>query len=473
VTAAAKSGFCPPVPKPHEHPPGAWKLLGALRRNALEIWSVEDFELPVQVRQTIVDKRMLLNDPAGIRHVFLDNARNYQKNELQLRLLRPALGAGVMTSNGEDWRRQRRILAPLFSPQQTRAFTAAKVRVAEHAVAQLRQYPDGSIVDVSLTLGQLTLDMLEHTLFSQGLGPAASQFQHAITRYFDTLGRLDPFDLLGLPDFLPRLNHLRGRASIKLAGRLVDEILSIRRRLLASGAQAPKDILTLLLNAQDPDTGQLISEAELRDNVLTFIGAGHETTANALTWALYLLSQAPDWRARVEEEVDARFDPNDVVASLPVTKAVLEESMRLYPPVSMFSRVALQDDIVSGAAVPAGMIVTVSPYVLHRHRTLWRDPDVFDPGRFLCQNREDINRFAYLPFGVGQRVCIGMGFAMSEMLMALGHFLREFRFDLLDGHPVEPEVRVTMRPAHGMKMHVRKRPMKPGHRSPPFATASA
>ncbi|MFC5473918.1 cytochrome P450 [Paraherbaspirillum soli] len=413
--------------------------------------------MPIQVRQTIVDKRALVCDPAGIRHVFLDNAKNYPKNELQLRMLRPALGAGVLTSNGEDWRRQRRILAPLFSPQQIQVFTAAKARVAAHAVERLRQTQDGSFVDMSLEMGRLTLEMLEHTLFSQGLGRDASEFQHAITRYFDTLGQLDAFDMLGLPDFLPRLNRLRGRATLKFSARVVNDIIANRRHLLASGADAPPDILTLLLKAQDPDTGRFISEQELRDNIVTFIGAGHETTANALTWTLYILSQAPDWRARVEAEIDACFDPAAPTAHLPVTKAVVEETMRLYPPVSMMSRVALHDDMVAGTAIRAGTIVTVAPYVLHRHQTLWNDPDVFDPERFLGANRSDIDRYAYLPFGVGSRVCIGMGFAMSEMLVILGHFLREFRFDLAPGHPVAPEVRLTMRPAHGMKMRVRKR----------------
>ncbi len=453
----ARIGFRPPFPAPHAHAPGTWQLLRALRRNALEIWSVKDFELPVRTRRTIVDTRVLVNDPAGIRHVFLDNVRNYQKNELQLRLLRPALGAGVMTSNGDAWLRQRRILAPLFSPQQTQAFAAAMGRAAGHAVEQLRRRPDGDVVDMSPILGQLTLDMLEHTLFSQGLGPAASRFQQEIARYFDTLGRLDPFDLLGLPDFLPRLNHLRGRASVRSMKASVHEILANRRRLLSSGEQAPKDILTLLLNAQASDTGPSISESELHDNILTFIGAGHDTTANALTWTLYLLSQSPDWRARVEEEVDARAAADDVVAALPITKAVLEESMRLYPPVSMMSRVALQDDVVAGTHVRAGMIVTVSPYVLHRHRTLWDDPDVFDPDRFLGAHRDRIDRFSYLPFGAGQRVCIAMGFAMAEMLTVLAHLLREFRFDLAPGHAVAPHVRVTMRPAHGMQMRVRRR----------------
>ncbi len=451
------TSFRPPVPKPHNKPLGPFQLLMALRRNVLEIWSKPDFELPMQVRRTIVDKRALVSDPVGIRHVFLDNAKNYQKNELQLRMLRPALGAGLLTSNGDDWKRQRRILAPLFSAKQIQTFNAAKVRVAAHAIERLQLHMDGSVVDLSLEMGRLTLEMLEHTLFSQGLGRDTSEFQSAITQYFDTLGQLDVFDMLGLPNFLPRMNRLRGRATLKFSERVVNDIISTRRHLLSSGNSAPQDILTLLLEAQDPDTGQFISEAELRDNIVTFIGAGHETTANALTWTFYMLSQAPDWLSRVEKEIDAQFDPTDPVNSLPITKAVLEETLRLYPPVSMMSRVALNDDVVSGVDISAGTIVTVAPYVLHRHLTLWESPDVFNPERFLGENRSKIDRYAYLPFGVGPRVCVGASFAMAEMLVILGTFLQRYRFDLVPGHPVAPEVRLTMRPAHGMKMHIFKR----------------
>jgi len=255
---------------------------------------------------------------------------------------------------------------------------------------------------------------------------------------------------------VPRLNRLRGRTTLGFAERVVNDMISARRRLLASGEAAPQDMLTLLLQAQGSD-GPSVSASEVRDNIVTFIGAGHETTANALTWTLYTLSQAADWRARVEAEIDENVSRGAPVTELAITQAVLEESMRLYPPVSMMSRLALQDDTVAGVHIAAGTIVTVAPYVLHRHRTLWRDADLFDPERFLGANRDAIDRYAYLPFGVGPRVCIGMGFAMTEMLLILRHLLSRFRFDLVPGHLVEPQVRLTMRPAHGMKMQVTTR----------------
>ena len=197
--------------------------------------------------------------------------------------------------------------------------------------------------------------MLEQTLFSQGLGRDASEFQVAVTRYFDTIGRLDPLDLIGAPQFLPRFGRLRGRATLEFFARAVDDIIGARKSLLASGASAPNDILTLLLRAQDPETGKGISEDDVRANIVTFIGAGHETTANALTWTLYLLSQAPDWRARVEAEIDAHFDPANVESfaeALPVTKAVFEEALRLYPPAAMLSREAIGPDMLAGRRIP-------------------------------------------------------------------------------------------------------------------------
>jgi cytochrome P450 len=198
----------------------------------------------------------------------------------------------------------------------------------------------------------------------------------------------------------------------------------------------------------------------VRANIVTFIGAGHETTANALTWTLYLLSQSPQWRARVEAEIDAAFDPQssaDLGETLPVVKAVLEEALRLYPPAAFLSREAIAEDWLAGVRVPAGTVVTVAPFVLHRHRRLWRDPDVFDPERFLGKNRESVDRYAYIPFGAGPRVCIGMNFAMQEAVIVLAHLLRNLRFDLAPDHVVAPIQRVTLRSRFGMKMIVRRR----------------
>jgi cytochrome P450 len=195
----------------------------------------------------------------------------------------------------------------------------------------------------------------------------------------------------------------------------------------------------------------------MRANILTFILAGHETTANALTWTLYLLSQSPEWRDRAEAEAAGAFDPQRPAATegCETLRAVFEEAMRLYPPAAMLSRQAIADDELAGVHIPAGAVISVSPYVLHRRRGLWENPDAFDPLRFLGEGRERIDRFAYIPFGAGPRVCIGMAFAMQEGIILLANLLRAFRFDLVDGQVVTPQQRVTLRPRGGVKMHVK------------------
>ena len=229
-------------------------------------------------------------------------------------------------------------------------------RVAPATVERLAPRRDGRVVDVSLEMARVTLEMLEQTLFSQGLGRDASEFQVAVTRYFDTIGRLDPLDLHRRAAIPAAVGTPARAATLDFFARAVDDIIGARKTLFSFGRAArPNDILTLLLAAQDPETGKGISEDDVRANIVTFIGAGHETTANALTWTLYLLSQAPDWRARVEAEIDAHFDPADVegfAEALPVTKAVLEEALRLYPPAAMLSREAIGPDVLAGRRIP-------------------------------------------------------------------------------------------------------------------------
>jgi cytochrome P450 len=460
LASTTSSSFRPPAPKPRESPIGALATLYALWRNPLEVWTRAHFELPILIGPTVMGMRAVVNDPAAVRRVFLDNAANYRKDALQLRVLRPGLGAGLLTADGEDWRIQRRALAPLFAPRQIADFAPAMHRVARAAAERYAAAPQGCVSDVAADMARVTLEVLERTLFSQGLARGAEAFQQAVTRYFATFGRLDPLDLVGAPAFLPRIWRLRGGATLRFFAAAVDDIVEARKTLIASGATPPNDLLTLLLRAQDPQTGRAISEEDVRANIVTFIGAGHETTANALTWTLYLLSQAPQWRARAEAEVDAAFDPRseaDPGETLPIVKAALEEALRLYPPAAFLSREAIAEDWLAGLRVPAGTIVTVAPFVLHRHRRLWKDPDAFDPERFLGKNREIIDRYAYIPFGAGPRVCIGMSFAMQEAIIVLAHLIRALRFDLAPGHVVAPIQRVTLRSRYGMKMIVRRR----------------
>ena len=460
AAAAVAPRFIPPHPRPHEGPMGALSMIATLRRNPLEVWSKAHFERPILIGRSILGLRAAVHEPSAVRRIFLDNAANYRKDDLQLRVLSPGLGKGLLTSDGDNWRAQRRALAPLFSPRQVGDFAPAMLRVAEAAVERLKARRDGAIVEVGELMSRLTLEVLERTLFSQGLGRDPSAFQRAVTHYFNTFGRLDPLDLVGAPQFLPRIGRWRGRATLGFFEEAVDAIIARRRALIDSGADAPNDLLTLLMRAQDPETGRGMSVADVRANIVTFIAAGHETTANALTWSLYLLSQSTEWRARVEREIDERFDAADPAGageSLVMTKAIVEEALRLYPPAAILSREAIGDDELAGVAIPAGTIVTVSPFVLHRHRLLWDDPDAFDPARFLSPRRERIDRYAYIPFGAGPRVCIGMGFALQEAVLVLAGMLRVFRFDLVEGHPVVAQQRVTLRPRHGLKMHVRQR----------------
>jgi cytochrome P450 len=266
---------------------------------------------------------------------------------------------------------------------------------------------------------------------------------------------------VGVPEFLPRLGRRRGRPALAFFAQAVDDIIEKRRALIDGGIEAPRDLLTLLLSARDPESGRGMSDEDMRANILTFILAGHETTSNALTWTLYLLSQSAEWRDRAEFEAEAAFDPDRpaAVEQCETLRAVFEESMRLYPPAAMLSRQAIADDELAGVHIPAGAVISVSPYVLHRRRGLWDNPDAFDPARFLGERREAIDRFAYIPFGAGPRVCIGMPFAMQEGIILLANFLRAFRFDLVEGQAVMPQQRVTLRPRGGMKMHLRRRQM--------------
>jgi cytochrome P450 len=457
--STATKPFVPPYPRRPTRPRGSLSTLLALRRNPIEVWWEGDFERPLSIGRTIFGMRGAAHDPAAVRRIFLDNAANYRKDDLQLRILRPGLGNGLLTAEGEDWRIQRRALAPLFSPRQVADFASAVHKVGRAGIERMSRRRDGAVTDIGAVMSRMTLEVLEQTLFSQGLGREPSAFQQAVTSYFETIGRLDPLDLLGAPDFIPRIGRRRAHGVLEFFDSAVDAIIEKRRALLDRGAAAPRDLLTLLMSAKDPESGQAIADADVRANIVTFINAGHETTANGLTWTLFLLSQSPKWRERAEVDADQAFDSDGNVAAekCEILRAVFEEALRLYPPAAMLARQAIRDDELSGVPIPAGAVITISPFVLHRRKGLWEEPDAFDPSRFLGEKRDKIDRFAYIPFGAGPRVCIGMAFAMQEGVILLAHLLRAFRFDLVEGHVVAPVQRVTLRARKGMKMHVNRR----------------
>ncbi|MGZ6023117.1 MAG: cytochrome P450, partial [Rhizomicrobium sp.] len=308
---------------------------------------------------------------------------------------------------------------------------------------------------------RLTYDIICRTVFSGDVTMDYGRMSKAILVYLETLGRIDMLGLLGLPRWVPTPDRVRAAPALRYFRHEMEGLIERRKALIARDADsAPNDLLTLLLTAHDPEGGTLFSDREVFDNVMTFVFAGHETTANALAWTLYLLSQFPDTDAQVAAEVrgvdGARIASGDL-PELPFTRAVLEESMRLYPPAPFVSREAVAADTVGGIAIRPRTSVLISTWILHRHRLLWERPDEFDPARFLPGQRERIHRFAYLPFGAGPRICIGMGFAMQEAMVVLAAITRRYRLELEPGHEVHPLARITLRPEGGLKMRLCRR----------------
>ena len=311
--------------------------------------------------------------------------------------------------------------------------------------------PGGRVIDISLEMTRVTLDVLERTIFTHGLAR-------------DPTRSGAPSPAISRPGTPRSIGHLRlaglgaaasdvcapGRRSAS-SRRWSANWSRAERRSFVGGETAPRDLLTLLLEAADPETGKGLTDLEVGANIVTFIGAGHETTANALSWSLYLLSQDPVARASIEREVDEVLGEGAIgpehLERLVYTRAVIDEAMRLYPPVPILSRAAIADDRIGDLKIPARSIVTIAPYVLHRHRNLWDEPDAFMPERFLPDDRKAaIDRFAYLPFGAGPRVCIGASFSLQEAVIVLATIVRGVRLDLVEGHEVVPVHRITLRP---------------------------
>ena len=449
----------PPAPTPRLKSLGPLALLRVLARNPLEAWTKAHFEKPIVMGGLSIGRVALVSDPAAIRRVLMDNSQNYHKDWLQRRVLSAGLSNGLLTAEGQQWRMQRRALAPLFARRTVLSFSVAMIDAAAALVERLK-LRDGQIEDIAVEATRLTLDVLERTMFSDGLGRSPEEIRLAMKHYFEAIGRLDPFDVLGLPNWVPRLSRWKLRPMLRLFESAIDAIVSTRRRRIAEDPDSvPRDILTLLLEARDPETGEGLSEVEVRANILTFIAAGHETTANSITWSLFLLSQSPEWRRRVQAEADRELDGDveGLAERLVETRAVIDEANRLYPPIAAISRAALAPDELAGEPIRRGTMVVIAPYVLHRHRALWADPDAFDPNRFLDGARERIDRFAYLPFGVGPRICIGATFALQEASIVVATVMRHFTLELAPGHAVWPVHRVTVRPSDGLPMIVRRR----------------
>ncbi|MGH6760636.1 MAG: cytochrome P450 [Phyllobacterium sp.] len=450
--------FVPPAPAPRTSPPSTLEMMRIVYRNPLELWGEPSFNEPWISVNGIGGPLIIANDPGLIRYVLVDNAKNYKMATVRQKVLRPILRDGLLTAEGEVWRRSRKAMAPVFTPRHIFGFADAMLACA-NTFAEQYEAVDAP-VDVARDMTNLTYQILEETLFSGEIAGEEGDFSHQIDRLFETMGRVDPLDLLKAPDWLPRVTRFRGRKTMAYFRKIVSDTVDMRlERMKREPDLAPEDFLTLLLRAEGPDG---LTRAEIEDNIITFIGAGHETTARALGWSIYLLAEAPWERDKVETEI-ARVlrdepDPSKWLAAMPLTRAVLEEAMRLYPPAPSINREPVEEDRYLDLKIPLGAQVLVMPWTVHRHRRLWDKPDAFMPERFHPENRDRIDRFQYLPFGVGPRVCIGSSFALQEAVIALGVLLNRFRFDVTEATKPWPVQKLTTQPDGGLPMMVTKRP---------------
>ncbi len=451
-----EADYCPPVPRPPQSRLGFVELLTRLRRNPLECWSADFFRQPIVKLRLPFTDTFVVHDPRAIKRVLMDNSENYPKDTIQRRILSSGLSDGLLSVEGKRWEMQRRTLAPTFAPRTVTSFTKPMLAAANELAAKWTRMGSGATLDVAAEMTLVTLNVLALTIFSDGIGSDIDEFRMAMNAYFGVIGRIGALDLLGVPKFVPRPGHRRLRATMTYFEAVIDRIIDTRSR---GHASPPNDLLTLLLRSPDPSTGRQLGLKEIRSNILTFLSAGHETTANTLAWSIFLLSQSAEWRSRVVTEAARELaNPDDELAArLTVTRAVIEEALRLYPPIAALSRMAREADRLGDLMVGPGALIVIAPYVLHRHRELWDRPDAFDPSRFLPEARGAIPRFAYLPFGVGPRTCIGASFALQEATIVLATLMRDFEMRLLPHADVQPLQRITLRPAHGLPMTISRR----------------
>ena len=446
------------VPEPLAKPPNPIQFLRLLRDNQLSVYSREAFVAGFSEKRLFFHNFVLVNEPDFIEHVLVTNHQNYVKGRLARQILQPALGNSLLISEGDFWRRQRRIMAPAFHHQHIAPAADVMVRRARQRVGRWQTTCEkGERLDITHEMMSLTMEIVAEALFSSDISDSIDDLGRAVTTLIASLGTPNPLDILGFPEWFPRWRSQRTRSALARLDRTIYDIIATRR-----GAQEVSgDLLSLLLSARDEATGEGMTDTQLRDEVITFFAAGHETTALALMWTLYLLSRHPDVERTLHDEVDRVLAEREAtfsdVEALSYTRMIIQETMRLFPPVFSLSRVALADDEIGKHSIRAGSVVTISPYVTHRNPRLWKDPLRFDPERFTSDRIKTRHRFAYLPFGGGPRICIGRGFAMAEACLVLATIARAYRFRMAPGHRVEAHGRVTLRPRYGLHMTLERR----------------
>ncbi|HLL26396.1 MAG TPA: cytochrome P450 [Xanthobacteraceae bacterium] len=448
--------YAPRVP-PLDRPMGRLPFFAKLLRNPLRVLPAAAYEEPLVVMSRAGREVCWIAEPSLIKTVLLDQRDQFGRTRITRRILGPLLGNGILIADGADWKWQRQTAAPVFRHSDLLSFVPTIAAAAERLVADWQKRDNEVPHNIDREMSLVTFDVISHTLLPSGGGYLAPVIARSSSNYQRPIGWQMAYANFGLPSWAPHPGKLKMWLAQRGLRGAVAALVADRR----AEAAAHDDLLQRLINAKNAETGSAMSDELLIDNLLTFFLAGHETTAVALTWTLYLLARAPYWQSRILEEVRAVAGDGPIksehIDHLVTTMQVIKETMRLYPPAPIMSRQANADTELAGVPIKAGTQIIIPIYAIQRHRRYWSDPDRFDPLRFAPENEAKIPRYQYMPFGAGPRICIGMGFALIEAVAILATLVRAASFSTSPDYAPEPLSRVTLAPAGGMQLSVRMR----------------
>ena len=438
----ARRRLVPPQPQRAPDDLGFLKRMRMMRNSAIATWGQSAYEEDVIQGNFFGRSSFILNTPDAIKHVLVDNWENYTRTPTGFRVLRPILGQGLLVAEGRAWKHQRRTLAPAFTPRAVSTLVPHMIEVADETIAELKARGNAP-VDLRETMQRMTLEIAGRTMFSFGMERHGATLRNFVMEYGDRLARPHLLDI-ALPLWFKTPQDFRRARFRKRWTGFVAMLMAERRAAGKQEGAPPRDLFDLMEAARDPETGRAFSDEQLGDEIATMILAGHETTAITLFWALYLLALDPSTQDEIAAEVMDAGGADDL-ERLKFTRAVIDETMRLYPPAFLIARAACAPDTVAGRKVKTRDVILMAPWLLHRHEKLWQEPNAFMPRRFMAPNPPP-DRFAYLPFGAGPRVCIGAHFAQVEATLALAKLVGAFRVELIDRFPVIPVGVVTTQP---------------------------
>lgn len=401
---------------------------------------------------------ILITKPEHIHHVLVKNAGNYTKG-VSMDKLKLSLGEGLFAAEGDLWRRQRRLMQPMFTPRAVNQFASQMVEDIQAMLARWEPLAAaGTAVDLNQEMMRLAMGIIARTMFGMSIDEEALEAASAFAYVLEFVSQ-QTVRIIDIPMFIPTPSNRRFNKSMEILDEFIYGIIADRRQ--DPQAEARDDLLALLMRARDETTGQPMSDQQIRDEVITIFFAGHETTAQALTWTYFLLAQHPQEEARLQEELDkalaGRVPTLEELEALSYTRMVIDESMRLYPPILMFARESIEEDQLDDYRIPAGAMITLSQYITHRHPDFWDEPEIFNPENFSEAAMADRPRYAYFPFGGGQRVCIGNNFALLEMALALSMISQRYSLRLVPGQDIQPRMVGTLRPNGPVMVNIHKR----------------